>query len=126
MSLRPTRGSHCTTQAASHPAKDGAILRRRLEDPRRLRYANEKPARSGRRFRRISCMYTPAEESGLSGQRLAARVQNAIDSIPHDEMIGLIRSIRREAEQRHLVYQRDGVNEIINLLPSPITVRPDQ
>jgi hypothetical protein len=71
-------------------------------------------------------MYTPAEESGLSGQRLAARVQNAIDSIPHDEMIGLIRSIRREAEQRHLVYQRDGVNEIINLLPSPITVRPDQ
>jgi hypothetical protein len=71
-------------------------------------------------------MYTPAEESGLSGQRLAARVQHAMDSIPREEMIELIHSIRREAEERHLVYQRDGVNEIINLLPSPITVRPDQ
>lgn len=71
-------------------------------------------------------MYTPAEESGLSGQRLSVRVQNAIDSIPHDEMIELIRAIRREAKERHLVYQRDGVDEIINLLPSPITLRPDQ
>jgi hypothetical protein len=71
-------------------------------------------------------MYTPAEEIGLSGQRLAARVQNAIDSIPSDEMIALIRSIRREAEERHLVYQRDGVDEIIRLLPCPITLRPDQ
>ena len=71
-------------------------------------------------------MYTPAEEIGLSGQRLAARVQNAIDSIPSDEMVELIRAIRREAEERHLVYQRDGVDEIIRLLPCPITLRPDQ
>ena len=71
-------------------------------------------------------MYTPAEEIGLSGQRLAARVQNAIDSIPSDEMIALMRAIRREAEERHLVYQRDGVDEIIRLLPCPITLRPDQ
>ena len=25
-----------------------------------------------------------------------------------------------------IVYQRDGVDEIISLLPSPITLRPDQ
>jgi len=71
-------------------------------------------------------MYTPAEEIGLSGKRLAERVQHAIDNIPRDEMIDLIRSIRREAKARHLVYQRDGVDEIISLLPSPITLRPDQ
>ena len=71
-------------------------------------------------------MYTPAEESGLSGQRLAARVQSAIDSIPSAEMVELMRGIRREAEERHLVYQRDGVDEIIRLLPCPITLRPDQ
>ena len=71
-------------------------------------------------------MYTPAEEIGLSGQRLAARVQSAIDRIPSEEMIELIRAIRREAEERHLVYQRDGVDEIIRLLPCPITLRPDQ
>src|SRR5687767_9461598 len=71
-------------------------------------------------------MYTPAEEIGLSGQRLAARVQSAIDRIPSQEMIELMRAIRREAEERHLVYQRDGVDEIIRLLPCPITLRPDQ
>ncbi len=71
-------------------------------------------------------MYTPAEEIGLSGQRLAARVQEAIDRIPEDAMITLMRAIRREAEDRHLVYQRDGVDEIIRLLPCPITLRPDQ
>lgn len=71
-------------------------------------------------------MYTPAEEIGLSGQRLAARVQEAIDRIPEPAMIELMRSIRREAEDRHLVYQRDGVDEIIRLLPCPITLRPDQ
>jgi hypothetical protein len=71
-------------------------------------------------------MYTPAEEIGLSGQRLAARVQSAIDSIPSEEMIELMRAIQREAEERHLVYQRDGVDEIIRLLPCPITLRPDQ
>lgn len=41
-------------------------------------------------------------------------------------MITLMRAIRREAEDRHLVYQRDGVDEIIRLLPCPITLRPDQ
>ena len=71
-------------------------------------------------------MLTPAEEIGLSGQRLAARVQSAIDRIPSGEMIELLRAIRREAGERHLVYQRDGVDEVIRLLPCPITLRPDQ
>src|SRR5215212_1321618 len=71
-------------------------------------------------------MLTPVEEIGLSGQRLATRVQDAIDAVPADEMVELLRSIRREAEDRHLVYQRDGVDEIIRLLPCPITLRPDQ
>jgi hypothetical protein len=71
-------------------------------------------------------MYTPVEEIGLSGQRLATRVQSAIDRIPEQEMVELIGAIRREAEERHLVYQRDGVDEIIRLLPCPITLRPDQ
>lgn len=71
-------------------------------------------------------MLTPAEEIGLSGQRLATRVQDAIDAVPPDQMVELLQSIRREAEGRHLVYQRDGVDEIIRLLPCPVTLRPDQ
>jgi hypothetical protein len=71
-------------------------------------------------------MLTPAEEIGIQGQQLATRVQDALDRIPEPEIIELINSIRREAAERHLIYQRDGVDEVINLLPCPITLRPDQ
>lgn len=71
-------------------------------------------------------MYTPAEEVGLGGQRLASRVQRALDRIPAAEMAEVIRGIRREATARHLAYQRDGVTETVRLLPCPITLRPDQ
>lgn len=71
-------------------------------------------------------MHTPSEEIGLMGGQLATRVQDALDAIPQEEIADLIKSIRHEAEARHLVYQRDGVDEVINLLPCPITLRPDQ
>ena len=71
-------------------------------------------------------MYTPAEEVGLMGLRLATRVQHALDGIPPDEMVGLLRAIRRTATDRHLAYQRHGVTETIRLLPCPLTLRPDQ
>ena len=71
-------------------------------------------------------MYTPAEEVGLMGLRLATRVQHALDRIPPSQMVELMRSIRREASARHLAYQRDGVTETIRLLPCPLTLRPDQ
>jgi hypothetical protein len=71
-------------------------------------------------------MYTPAEEVGLMGQRLATRVQHALDMVPSDQLVELMRSIRRTATERHLAYQRDGVTETIRLLPCPLTMRPDQ
>ncbi|HEX9127553.1 MAG TPA: hypothetical protein VF850_00175 [Gemmatimonadaceae bacterium] len=58
--------------------------------------------------------------------RLATRVQHAFDRIPHAEVIDLMHAIRREAIDRHLAYQRDGVTEIIRLLPCPLILRPDQ
>jgi hypothetical protein len=71
-------------------------------------------------------MYTPAEEVGLMGLRLATRVQSALDRIPHGEMVDLMRAVHRTAELRHLAYQRGGVTETIRLLPCPLTLRPDQ
>ena len=71
-------------------------------------------------------MYTPAEEVGLMGQRLATRVQQALDAIPADEMVALMRAVRDTATRRHLVYQHEGVTETVRLLPCPITLRPDQ
>lgn len=71
-------------------------------------------------------MYSPAEEVGLMGMRLATRVQHAFDRIPNDAVIDLMRAIQRAASDRHLAYQRDGVTEIIRLLPCPLTLSPDQ
>ncbi len=71
-------------------------------------------------------MHSPAEEIGLMGMRLATRVQHAFDRIPNDAVIDLMRAIQRAASDRHLAYQRDGVTEIIRLLPCPLTLRADQ
>ena len=71
-------------------------------------------------------MHTPAEEVGLMGLRLATRVQQALDKIPPEQLIDLMRSIHSTATDRHLCYQRDGVTETIRLLPCPLTLRPDQ
>lgn len=71
-------------------------------------------------------MYTPAEEVGLMGLRLATRVQHALDAIPTGRMVELMHAIQRTAADRHLAYQRDGVTETIRLLPCPLTLRPDQ
>ena len=71
-------------------------------------------------------MHSPAEEVGLLGQRLATRVQNALDGIPRPELAELLREIHRTATDRHLAYQHDGVTETITLLPCPLTMRQDQ
>ena len=60
------------------------------------------------------------------GQRLATRVQQALDRIPRAELVELMHAIRSTATQRHLAYQRDGVTETITLLPCPLTMRQDQ
>jgi len=71
-------------------------------------------------------MYTPAEEVGLMGLRLATRVQHALDRIPPEELLDLMRAVRRTATERHLAYQRGGITETIRLLPCPLTLRSDQ
>jgi hypothetical protein len=71
-------------------------------------------------------MLTPSEEIGLRGKQLATRVQDALDRMSEAEMVELMRAIRSAAEEKHLIYQRDGVDDVIHLLPCPITLRPDQ
>ncbi len=71
-------------------------------------------------------MYTPAEEVGLLGLRLATRVQHALDRVSPDEMVELMHAIERTATKRHMAYQREGVTETVRLLPCPLTLRPHQ
>jgi hypothetical protein len=71
-------------------------------------------------------MLTPAEEMGLSGLYLAARVRLAFTNIPEDTLIRTIQRIREESTRRHLIYLRDGQLDTIRVLPQPLTVLPDQ
>jgi hypothetical protein len=71
-------------------------------------------------------MLTPAEELGLSGLNLAARVRRAFYRIPEAEVAELIRRVREESTRRHLIYLRDGQLETIRVLPLPVTALPDQ
>src|SRR5262245_6371488 len=69
---------------------------------------------------------TPGEEVGRMAQRLAGRVQQALDCVPPAQMVELIHAIHRSATDRHIAYQRDGVTETVRLLPCPLVLRPDQ
>jgi hypothetical protein len=60
------------------------------------------------------------------GERLAARVQAALDALPRAELAALTREIHPTATERHLAYQHEGVTETITLLPCPLTMRQDQ
>lgn len=71
-------------------------------------------------------MLTPAEEMGLSGMNLAARVRQAFFTQEQSNLAGLLEKVREESTRRHVVYMRDGACETIRLLPCPITALPDQ
>src|SRR5207249_2104047 len=71
-------------------------------------------------------MLTPAEELGLSRSSLASRVREAFFQIAEPDILKLMQLIRDEAFPRHLIYLREGQPDTIRVLPSPITVLPDQ
>ena len=71
-------------------------------------------------------MLTPAEELGLSGARLANRINRAFYTIPERAIIDLIRRMQEEATRRHLFYLRDGAFETIRVLPRPLAALPEQ
>lgn len=71
-------------------------------------------------------MLTPAEEMGLSGMNLAARVRKAFFAQDQATLACLLEQVREESMRRHVVYMREGETETIRLLPCPLTVLPDQ
>jgi hypothetical protein len=71
-------------------------------------------------------MLTPAEQLGLSGSSLASRVQRAIRCLPDAALARLIQRLRQAALEQHMVSLHDGRLEPVRILPSPITVLPEQ
>ena len=71
-------------------------------------------------------MLTHAEEIGLGGFHLASRVRRAFRRLPQAEQAALINAVNREAARRHLVYLREGEQDVIVVFPWPVTALPDQ
>lgn len=71
-------------------------------------------------------MRTPVQEAGQAGARLAEQVQAALAAIPSAEVASILRQIAETSRARRLVYERDGREEVIRLLPTPIAALPDQ
>jgi hypothetical protein len=71
-------------------------------------------------------MLTPAEELGLAGLAVASRVQHALYRLAPAELAGLIERLRAGALAQHGVYLHEGEVTPIRILPSPITVLPEQ
>jgi hypothetical protein len=71
-------------------------------------------------------MLTPAEELGLSGLAVASRVQRALDRLSPEGLLAVIERLREGAIAQHVVYLHEGQVEPIRVLPTPITILPDQ
>jgi hypothetical protein len=71
-------------------------------------------------------MLTPAEELGLAGLSVANRVIGALYKIPQADLIRLLTRVEEESARRRLVYLRDGKEETVRVLASPLVVLPEQ
>jgi len=69
---------------------------------------------------------SPVEEAGLAGQRLSGRVRKALYQLGDAELRRLCDAIARDARAERLVYFHDDIEEVIRILPLPLTALPDQ
>jgi hypothetical protein len=67
-----------------------------------------------------------AETIGLHAPRLAARVRQALYTVPAERLARAYAEIRNGSVSRHLDYFFDGRVETIRVFPSPIPVLPEQ
>jgi len=71
-------------------------------------------------------MLTPAEELGLAGQRLGARVRSALARIPGTTLANIIRQVVEDAQVEGMTYLHDGEPTTVRVLAAPLTVLPHQ
>lgn len=71
-------------------------------------------------------LLSPAEELGLSGLSLDSQLRRAVHALPAKAIVDLIRRTAEESRLRHLIYQRDGGEELVRVLIRPLGVMPEQ
>ena len=71
-------------------------------------------------------MLSPAEELGLAGAALDARVRRAVNHIPDATLHWLSRRLADDARLNGVVYERDGEIEPVRIMLRPLLVMPEQ
>jgi len=71
-------------------------------------------------------MLSPAEELGLAGAALDARVRRAVNHIPDATLAWLSRRLADDARLNGVVYERGGEIEPVRIMLRPLLVMPEQ
>src|SRR5262245_17412414 len=71
-------------------------------------------------------MLTPAEQLGLAGAALDARVRQAVNAIPDSMLVHVARRLADDARVNEVTYARDGVIEAVRVMLRPLLVMPEQ
>ncbi|HEX5048274.1 MAG TPA: carboxypeptidase M32 [Gammaproteobacteria bacterium] len=71
-------------------------------------------------------MLSPAEQLGLAGAALDARVRQAVNAIPDAALVHVARRLADDARMNEVVYTRDGVIEAVRVMLRPLLVMPEQ
>lgn len=71
-------------------------------------------------------MLSPAEELGLAGAALDARVRRAVNHIPDATLAWLSRRLADDARLNGVVYERGGEVEPVRIMLRPLLVSPQQ
>jgi carboxypeptidase Taq len=71
-------------------------------------------------------MLTPAEELGLAGATLDARVRHAANHVPDSTLAHIARRLIDDARDNEIIYERDGKQEAVRIMLRPLLVMPEQ
>jgi carboxypeptidase Taq len=69
---------------------------------------------------------TPAEQLGLAGAALDARVRQAVNFIPDSTLVHVDRRLAEDARASDVVYVHDGTVETVRIMLRPLLVMPEQ
>jgi len=69
---------------------------------------------------------TPAEQLGLAGAALDARVRQAVNFIPDSTLVHVARRLAEDARASDVVYTHDGTVETVRVMLRPLLVMPEQ
>jgi carboxypeptidase Taq len=69
---------------------------------------------------------TPAEQLGLAGAALDARVRQAVNFIPDSTLVHVARRLGEDARANDVVYVHEGTIETIRVMLRPLLIMPEQ